>query len=43
MQLRLETNAKIAKGESTDKTGKTVSYLLGFAEPNPILCKDTER
>lgn len=35
--------AKTGSGECTDKTEKTLFFLFGFAEPNPILCKDKDK
>ena len=32
--------AETGSGECTDKTEKTQFFLFGFAEPNPILCRD---
>lgn len=35
--------AETGSGECTDKTEKTQFFLFGFAEPNPILCKDKDK
>ncbi|MEJ8768207.1 hypothetical protein [Prevotella sp. HCN-7019] len=40
---RILSYTKIVKGERKDKNGKNCFFEIGFAEPHPILYKDSKR